>query len=123
VKSWRYGCEGRDTGANDVGHLFLALADPTRRQVVRLLGARPYRAGELAGAAGTSAQAMSRHLPVLLTAGIVADERRPPDARLRAFRLRPESLVVLQAWLHQIQAEWGEQLQSFKAHAEARGRR
>ena len=39
--------------------LFSALADPTRLQVVQLLGQRPLRAGELAAAAGMSAPAMS----------------------------------------------------------------
>ena len=46
---------------------------------------------------GMSAPAMSRHLRVLLRAGVVADERRPEDARLRVFRLRPESMVAMQA--------------------------
>jgi DNA-binding transcriptional ArsR family regulator len=103
-----------------VDGVFLALADPTRRRVVQLLGERPHRAGELADAAGTSAPSMSRHLRVLLAAGLVADERRADDARLRIFRLRPESLAGLQAWLDQLQAEWDDQLQSFKRHAEGR---
>ena len=82
-----------------VDRVFDALADPTRRQVVQLLGTRPWRAGELAGAIGTSAPSMSRHLRILLDAGVVADERRPEDARLRVFRLRPESIGAMQAWL------------------------
>ena len=48
--------------------VFEALADPTRRQVVALLGERPHRAGELAWAAGTSSPVMSRHLRILLQA-------------------------------------------------------
>lgn len=106
--------------SEDVDTLFQALADPTRRRVVQLLGRRPYRAGELAAEAGTTAPAMSRHLRVLLTAGVVADERPPGDARLRVFRLRPESMVALQAWLDQLQAQWDEQLGSFKRHVEGR---
>jgi DNA-binding transcriptional ArsR family regulator len=105
---------------NEVGHLFAALADPTRRRVVELLGDRARRAGELAAAAGTSAPVMSRHLRVLLEAGIVADERVPGDARLRVFRLRPEPMRDVQAWLDQIQAHWNEQLKSFKRHVEKR---
>lgn len=103
--------------------VFGALADPTRRHVVQLLGRRPHRAGELAAAAGTSAPAMSRHLRVLLAAGVVADERPPGDARLRVFHLRPESMVALRAWLDELQAEWDEQLQSFKQHVEGRNQR
>jgi DNA-binding transcriptional ArsR family regulator len=100
--------------------VFSALADPTRRQVIQLLGSRPMRAGELADAAGMSAPAMSRHLRVLLDAGVVADERRAEDARLRIFRLRPEGLVDLQAWLDQLQADWNRQLGSFQRHVEGK---
>jgi hypothetical protein len=66
---------------------------------------------------------MSRHLRVLLDAGIVADERPAHDARARVFRLRPDGMTALQAWLDQIQAHWDEQLQSFKRHVEARHER
>jgi DNA-binding transcriptional ArsR family regulator len=103
--------------------LFAALADPTRLRVVELLGERPHRAGELAGAIGISAPAMSRHLRVLLQAGIVADERVPDDARARVFHLRPEQLIATQAWLDQVQAHWNDQLRSFKRHVEQKGRK
>jgi DNA-binding transcriptional ArsR family regulator len=102
----------------DVGPVFLALADPTRRRVIELLGERQRRAGELSAAAGTSAPAMSRHLRILLDAGFVVDERVPDDARLRVFRLRREPVLALQAWLDQLQAHWNEQLDSFKRHVE-----
>lgn len=102
--------------------VFEALADPTRRQVVQLLGARPHRAGELAEAAGMSPPAMSRHLKVLLSSGIVEDERVPDDARVRVFKLRPQSLVAVQAFLDQLQAEWNVQLRSFKRHIEGKKR-
>lgn len=103
---------------NDVGPLFDALADPTRRRVVQLLSEGPRRAGEIADSAGVSGPAMSRHLRVLLRAGIVADERPPGDARVRLFRLRPGSIAAVQAWLDQLQAHWDEQLRSFKRHVE-----
>jgi DNA-binding transcriptional ArsR family regulator len=103
---------------NDVGSVFLALADPTRRRVIELLGERAHRAGELSAAAGTSAPAMSRHLRILLDAGLVVDERVPDDARLRVFRLRRESVLELQAWLDQLQAHWNEQLGAFKSYVE-----
>ena len=107
--------------AKDVGPAFVALADPTRRRVVELLGERARRAGELSAATGTSAPVMSRHLRVLLEAGLVADERVPEDARARVFRLRPEPVADVQAWLDQVQARWNEQLRSFKRYVE-RGR-
>jgi DNA-binding transcriptional ArsR family regulator len=104
--------------ANEVENVFVALADPTRRRVVELLGDRERRAGELAAAAGTSAPVMSRHLRILLEAGLVADQRVPGDARLRVFRLRREPVLALQAWLDQLQAHWNEQLGAFKSYVE-----
>ena len=102
--------------------VFEALADPRRRQVVQMLSTRPHRAGELAAAAGMSPPAMSRHLKTLLDAGLVEDERIRDDARLRVFKLRPQSLVAVQAFLDQLQAEWNTQLRSFKRHVEASAR-
>ena len=101
---------------------FDALADETRRRVVELLSERPQRAGMLAQQTGTSPAAMSRHLRVLLEGGLVEDERLASDARVRVFRLRPEPLRDLQAWLDQVQARWTEQLHAFRSHAEDRTR-
>lgn len=102
----------------EVSKLLGALADPTRQQVVQLLSVNPRRAGELASASGTSAPTMSRHLRVLLEAGVVADERPPHDARVRVFRLRSESIGTVQLWLDALQAHSEEQLASFKRHVE-----
>jgi DNA-binding transcriptional ArsR family regulator len=107
----------------DAGAVFGALADPTRREVVQLLGGGPLRAGELAEATGMTPPTMSRHLRVLLESGIVEDERRADDARVRVFRLRRDSIVALQAWLDQLKAQWDEQLGSFKRHVEGRTKR
>jgi len=104
--------------SSDLTGTLQALADPTRLTVVERLSAGPQRAGELAAATGLTAPAMSKHLRVLLRAGVVQDERLPDDARARVFRLRPESVVGLRAWLDQLQAQWDEQLQSFKRHVE-----
>jgi DNA-binding transcriptional ArsR family regulator len=103
---------------DEVDRFFEVLADPTRRQVVRLLGEGPQRAGQLAAATGSSAPAMSRHLRILLSARLITDERVPDDARLRVFRLRQEPVVAVQAWLDQVQAHWQEQLGAFKKHVE-----
>ncbi|MGH2476217.1 MAG: ArsR/SmtB family transcription factor [Candidatus Limnocylindrales bacterium] len=100
--------------------VFEALADPRRRRVVEMLSVRPRRAGELANAAGMSAPAMSRHLKALLDAGLIEDERTRDDARMRVFRLRPQSFVAVQAFLDQLQADWNVQLRSFKRHVEAK---
>lgn len=102
--------------------IFAALADPTRLRVVELLGERPHRAGELANRVGISAPVMSRHLRLLLQAGLVTDSRDPSDARARIFQLQPELITSLQAWLDQVRAHWDEQLGSFKRHVDNRRR-
>jgi len=112
-----------DDLGRSVDSVFDALADRTRRSVVELLGSGPRRAGELASAVGTSAPTMSRHLRVLLDAGIVTDERPRDDARTRVFCLQPDSLAAVQAWLDQIKAHWDEQLKSFQRHVEGRIKR
>ena len=98
--------------------VFQALGEPNRLRVVQVLSTGPRRAGELAEAAGLSAPAMSKHLRMLLRAGVVSDERTQQDARARVFRLRHDSMVSLRAWLDQLQARWDEQLDSFKNHVE-----
>jgi DNA-binding transcriptional ArsR family regulator len=102
--------------------VFEVLADPTRRHVLQLLSERPHRAGELADATDMSAPALSRHLKLLLESGIVDDQRVPEDARVRLFKLRPESLVAVRAFLDQLQADWNVQLRAFKRHVEGKRR-
>ena len=109
--------------AKTVAPLLQALADPTRLRAVELLSRAPRRPGELADELGVSPPAMSKHLRVLLQAGVVADERPLDDARARVFRLRRESVMAVQAWLDQLQACWDEQLGAFRAHVERRGKR
>ena len=93
-----------------------ALADPTRRGIVERLSKRPHRAGELAEAFGMSAPAMSRHLRVLRTRGLVEEQRAERDSRHRVFRLQPEPFTELSKWLKDVEAFWNEQLDSFKSH-------
>jgi DNA-binding transcriptional ArsR family regulator len=110
-------------GGSELAAVLQALADPTRLRVVEALSLSPQRAGDLAAAAGVPAPTMSKHLRVLLAAGIVTDERGTRDARVRVFRLRRESVVAVRAWLDQVQAHWDEQLRAFKAHVEREGGR
>ena len=99
---------------------FAALADPTRRRVVDLLRLRPLRAGELASACRMSPPAMSRHLRVLRSKGLVEEEHtQPQDTRLRVYRLRRRPFTELQHWIQQVEAFWNDQLSAFKAHAES----
>ena len=106
-----------------VDDTFAALADPTRRRMIEMLRDRPRRAGELAAAFDVSAPAISRHLRVLRTRGLVEEERSPEDARQRVYRLRREPFEDLNAWLERVEAFWNEQLDSFRSVAERRGRK
>lgn len=104
--------------ATPVDAAFAALADPTRRAVLELLGQAPQRPGELASRLAISAPALSRHLRVLRRAGLVTEESPPEDARVRLYRLRPDALGAPRAWLDEVTAHWETQLASFAAHAE-----
>jgi len=85
-----------------LGRTIAALGDPTRRAVVELLREKPRRAGALAAALETSAQAMSRHLRVLREAGLVADESEGSDKRARSYRLRVEPFAALHSWAQEL---------------------
>jgi len=95
-----------------------ALADPTRRGVVKLLRKRPRRAGELASELEMSPPAMSRHLKVLRDSGLVEEEHDGDDARVRVYRLRQEPFRAIRKWLDEVESFWEGELASFKAHAE-----
>lgn len=97
-----------------------ALADPARRRVVELLRDGPRRAGDIAAEVGMSRQAMSRHLNVLRARGIVDVELVDADGRGRTYRLQPDRLVALSAWLDQVQAGHAEQLAAFRRYVEER---
>jgi len=97
-----------------------ALADPTRRGVIDLLRREPRRAGDLADELGMSRPAMSRHLKVLRTSGLIEPANDDADLRARVYRLRPAPFSGLRTWLDEVEQFWSGQLASFKVHAEAR---
>lgn len=95
--------------------IFDTLADPSRRRILELLqtGERPV--GELVDALGMSQPAVSRHLRVLREAGVV--EARV-DAQRRLYRLRPDSLRELDAWLEPYRLLWSGRLDELERHLE-----
>ncbi|MCA9728457.1 MAG: winged helix-turn-helix transcriptional regulator [Candidatus Eisenbacteria bacterium] len=106
----------------DLGQTFDALADSHRRAVVALLRQEPRRSGDLAQALSMNHPTMSRHLRVLRKAGLVQEEIDEEDARVRVYSLRPEPFAELRSWLDEVESFWTDQLGSFKAHAERRGK-
>jgi len=96
-----------------------ALADPTRRRVVDLLRVRPRRAGELVAAFDVSAPAISRHLRLLRSGGLIEELRDPADGRGRVYQLRPDRFEELANWLREVEEFWTDQLDSFRDHVES----
>jgi DNA-binding transcriptional ArsR family regulator len=78
-----------------------ALADPIRRDILRMLRGQPMNAGEIAGEFSISRPAISRHLRVLREAGLVQDEL---IGRERAYTLTLDSLAELEAFLAELRA-------------------
>jgi DNA-binding transcriptional ArsR family regulator len=102
--------------AANLDRTLAALADPNRRRVIDLLRERPHRAGDLAQAMHLSFPAMSRHLRTLRKSGLVDEDRDEFDSRVRIYRLRPEAITTLRAWLAETDALWARQLSALKAH-------
>jgi DNA-binding transcriptional ArsR family regulator len=65
-----------------------------------------------------SPPAMSRHLRVLRTHGIVEEDHAGDDARVRVYRLRHEPFRALRRWLDDVEAFWSRELDAFAEHAE-----
>lgn len=86
---------------------FYAIADPTRRELLRLLAGGERSASELAEPFPTSRSAVSQHLGVLLDAGLVERQR---DGRRRVYRLRPEPLREVADWIDTFDAFWDDRL-------------
>jgi DNA-binding transcriptional ArsR family regulator len=97
---------------------FAALADQSRREMIRMLLQKPRRAGELAACVDMSPQALSRHLRVLRKAGLVSEQGIEDDARVRIYSVHPAAFQPVQQWMAQVEDLWRRQLQSFKAYAE-----
>jgi DNA-binding transcriptional ArsR family regulator len=89
-----------------------ALAEPRRREILALLREDELSAGEIASRFPVSWPAISQHLGVLKSAGLVA-ERRLGTRRL--YRARPEGLVELRAYLDGF---WAAGLDRLKREAE-----
>ena len=96
------------TRDEDLGVLFAALADPTRRQVIRSLsGAEPVTASGLAAELPITRKAIAKHLGALERAGLVEPHREGRETR---YRLTPEPLDGAIAWMEEVGARWDRSL-------------
>ena len=97
-----------------------ALADPTRRRIVEMLGERPRTASAIHAAFPIAAPAVSRHLRVLREAGMVVEHPVPDDRRVRLYALAPEPIDELARWLEQLSRAGQDQLDAFKDYVTLR---
>jgi DNA-binding transcriptional ArsR family regulator len=109
--------EAEAEGADPASRVFAALADPTRRQVLGLLGGQgELTATALADRLPISRQAIVKHLTVLDEAGLVAGRRVGREVR---YAVRPEALVATARWMAALANDWDRRLAAIKRIAEA----
>ena len=96
---------------------FEVLAEPTRREILDLVRERELSVGELVQRIRISQPGVSKHLRVLRDAGLV--EVRV-DAQRRLYRVRPEPLAEIDAWLRPYRRLWAERLDALENHLDAR---
>ena len=89
------------------------LAEPHRRRILDVLRRGELPVGALVDELGSRQPLVSKHLRVLREAGLV--EARV-DRQRRLYRLRPEPLVELDAWLEPYRQMWRTSLDQLEAH-------
>jgi DNA-binding transcriptional ArsR family regulator len=99
--------------------VFAALGDPTRQELLSLLGRQQAAtAAMLAAPLAVTRQAVEKHLKVLDRAGLV--DSRHVGRRVH-YAVRPEALRRSAAWLNEVAAGWDRQLAMVKVAAEQAG--
>lgn len=102
------GSGGEDAAGRAAGEVFAALADPTRRAVLRAVADRgEATATDLGAAVGVSRQAAAKHLDLLAAAGLVADRHR---GRERLWQVTPSPLTDAATWLTTTGSAWDRRL-------------
>jgi DNA-binding transcriptional ArsR family regulator len=95
--------------------VFRAIADPTRRKILGMLRGRPCSVGEIAANFRTSRPAISKHLRMLRTVGLVATTEK---GTARICALNAEPLRAVSDWISDYEAYWGKTLQGLKRYVE-----
>lgn len=91
---------------------FLAIADPTRRQIILTLAQGEQSFGDLAEQFDMSRPAVSQHLKVLRDSGIVSAR---PVAQRRMYCLREGGLKDIDGWLSRVGQFWNSRLDQLEA--------
>ena len=90
-----------------------AIVEPRRRAILRLVRDEEMTAGSIAAHFDVTRQAISQHLRVLHGAGLVSERR---DGTRRIYRVRPEGLNELRAFLDDF---WSDRLEKLKREVES----
>ena len=109
------------TAPQDVGAVFFALADETRRHVVeRLQDGSTVTPSALADELPVTRQAVAKHLAVLDAAGLVTKTRAGRETH---YRLEPARLTDAAAWIADVGAQWDDRLARLDELTKRRARR
>ena len=92
---------------------FEVLAEPSRRAILDLLRAGERPVGDLVERLALTQPGVSKHLRVLRDAGLVEVRQ---DAQRRLYRLRPEPLAEIDAWLAPYRNLWATHLDALQRH-------
>ena len=93
--------------------VYEAIAEPNRRRIVEMVGVREHTAGEIGEALNISQPGASKHLRILREAGLLGVRK---DAQRRVYRLNPDKLAEVDAWLQQYRRYWSGRLDALEAH-------
>jgi DNA-binding transcriptional ArsR family regulator len=95
--------------------VFRAIADPTRRKILGLLRNDRLTVGEIAANFRTSRPAISKHLRLLRSAGLVVSHK---DGTASICGLNAEPLRTVNEWLQDYREFWSESLRNLKRYIE-----
>ncbi len=99
---------------------FAIIAEPNRRAILRLLVSSDQSVGQIERRLRMPQPMVSKHLRVLRDAGFVEST---VDAQRRLYRLKPEPLQEVDAWLEQFRRLWSTHLDKLERHLDRRNKR
>jgi len=101
-----------------VESVFEIIAEPNRRAILSLLVSSQQSVGEIERRLGMPQPAVSKHLRVLREAGFVESR---VDAQRRLYRLKPEPLQEIDAWLAPFRRFWSAHVDALERHLDRMG--
>jgi DNA-binding transcriptional ArsR family regulator len=104
-----------ESGEEQLDRVFSAIADPVRRKILVRLDERPLLVSELAAPFHISLQAVSRHIQVLVRAGLVRQER---TGRISRCSLDAGPVFQAAVWLNRYSKYWQDQFNLLAASLE-----